>query len=287
MAACLDAAPTVAAYGSHPSQYVVVHAPRGAPRRVVVAVVHGGFWKNKYTVACAAHETLAPHLAARGYGVVEVEYRRRDCAGGGWPGTVDDVAAALDAARARPRRRRPAVVVGHSAGGHGALLGAARCAVAPDLVVAVAPVADMVACHERRLSDEATPRGSWGGARPTPGRLAAACPTRSGLAPLLARSDLLVATGDADDDVPPDLSRSPPGAALAPGRPRHVEVPGADHRRPARSGAARGKDRDSTKTAPGGAAASARRSAPGRQRAAQRRQRARRRGRTVQRDARA
>ena len=109
-------APTVAAYGSHPSQYVVVHAPRGAPRRVVVAVVHGGFWKNKYTVACAAHETLAPHLAARGYGVVEVEYRRRDCAGGGWPGTVDDVAAALDAAVAAGLDAGAGfVVVGHSA----------------------------------------------------------------------------------------------------------------------------------------------------------------------------
>ena len=66
-----------------------------------------------------------------------------------------------------------------------------------------------------------------------PGAYAAACPTRSGLAPLLARSDLLVATGDADDDVPPDLSRAfaaaaraaaPPGRAAA-----YVEVPGADH----------------------------------------------------------
>ena len=232
--ACL--APTVAAYGSHPSQYVVVHAPRGAPRRVVVAVVHGGFWKNKYTVACAAHETLAPHLAARGYGVVEVEYRRRDCAGGGWPGTVDDVAAALDAAVAAGLDAGAGfVVVGHSAGGHGALLGAARCAVPPDLVVAVAPVADMVACHERRLSDEGDAAARFMGAAPgdAPGAYAAACPTRSGLAPLLARSDLLVATGDADDDVPPDLSRAfaaaaraaaPPGRAAA-----YVEVPGADH----------------------------------------------------------
>ncbi|KAH8048022.1 prolyl oligopeptidase-like protein [Aureococcus anophagefferens] len=98
--AFLDARAAAAARGfrEHLGANRTSSSTRRAARRVVVAVVHGGFWKNKYTVACAAHETLAPHLAARGYGVVEVEYRRRDCAGGGWPGTVDDVAAALDAA---------------------------------------------------------------------------------------------------------------------------------------------------------------------------------------------
>ena len=142
--ACL--APTVAAYGSHPSQYVVVHAPRGAPRRVVVAVVHGGFWKNKYTVHAAAHESIAPAVKSLGWGVVEVEYRRRDSVGGGWPGSKDDIVAAIDGTMASfPRLDgRRLVVLGHSAGGHGALMACAECSASPKACVAVRRAAPFV-----------------------------------------------------------------------------------------------------------------------------------------------
>ena len=60
---------------------------------------------------------LAEDLAADGYAVWNIEYRRVGQPGGGWPGTLDDVAAAVDhltdvtpdpSARPRPRRlRRP------------------------------------------------------------------------------------------------------------------------------------------------------------------------------------
>ena len=53
-------------------------------------VVHGGFWKQQWTVLNAAHETVAPFAAARGWLAVEAEYRRREDAG--WPGTVVHVA---------------------------------------------------------------------------------------------------------------------------------------------------------------------------------------------------
>ena len=59
-----------------------------------------------------------------------MEYRRYDNPGGGWPGTMRDVADALDSLREIARRYpldlSRVVVAGHSAGGHLALWAAAR-----------------------------------------------------------------------------------------------------------------------------------------------------------------
>ncbi len=58
----------------------------------LVIFVHGGFWQAAYDRAHAG--PLAADLAARGYPVACPEYRRVGQPGGGWPGTLDDVAAA-------------------------------------------------------------------------------------------------------------------------------------------------------------------------------------------------
>ena len=82
-----------------------------------------GFWKNKYSVDNAGLEQLPATLVRRGQMVVEVEYRRRDHPGGGWPGTNNDVLAALQSIPAAAARtgQRPdlsrVTVIGHSAGG--------------------------------------------------------------------------------------------------------------------------------------------------------------------------
>ena len=51
---------------------------------------------------------LAIDLAARGIAAWNVEYRRVGQEGGGWPGTLEDVAAAVDRLRNRRRGRRGA-----------------------------------------------------------------------------------------------------------------------------------------------------------------------------------
>lgn len=180
-------------YGPEKSQFVRVLLPPGAGVHPTVFIVHGGFWKNKYTVANGATETLAPWLVRRGYAVVEVEYRRRDSEGGGWPGTVDDATRAVDHALEAFASSLDAsnfAVVGHSAGGHAALFAAARCVRPPRLVVAVAPVADMVAAYERQLSDEGDAALRFMKAPLEEARDAyvAACPTRSALCTLLSRA---------------------------------------------------------------------------------------------------
>eukprot|EP00927_Polykrikos_kofoidii_P073501 TRINITY_DN69531_c0_g1_i1.p1 TRINITY_DN69531_c0_g1~~TRINITY_DN69531_c0_g1_i1.p1 ORF type:complete len:357 (+),score=55.91 TRINITY_DN69531_c0_g1_i1:56-1072(+) len=64
-----------------------------------VVVIHGGYWKNRYGLddefGNAGTASLAPFFLQRGFGAIELEYRRRDHEGGGWPGTNEDVLAAL------------------------------------------------------------------------------------------------------------------------------------------------------------------------------------------------
>lgn len=109
------------AYGEHPSQWLDLSRPSGGSRGLVV-VIHGGFWKAQYGAEYGA--PLAADLADRGWTTANVEYRRVG-AGGGWPATCDDVAAAIDRASDEVGPG-PVVALGHSAGGHLAAWSAAR-----------------------------------------------------------------------------------------------------------------------------------------------------------------
>jgi acetyl esterase/lipase len=104
------------AYGTDPAQVYDVRLPRGQRRPATVVVVHGGFWRAEYDRAHAASQAQA--LADAGYPTAVLEYRRTGMPGGGWPGTAQDVAAGLAAVRQDPGLAGPAVLVGHSAGGH-------------------------------------------------------------------------------------------------------------------------------------------------------------------------
>src|SRR5690242_9533275 len=105
--------------------------PRPAP---LVLFLHGGFWRAAYDRAHTG--PLAEALAAAGFAVCTPEFRRTGQAGGGWPGTFDDVAAAVDAlpglvaevagAAADVVDVGRVVLGGHSAGGHLALWAAGR-----------------------------------------------------------------------------------------------------------------------------------------------------------------
>ena len=74
-----------------------------------VVLLHGGFWRTGWDRTLMT--PLALDLAARGIAAWNVEYRRVGQAGGGWPGTLEDVARCARPAR-RGRRRR------HASRGH-------------------------------------------------------------------------------------------------------------------------------------------------------------------------
>jgi len=107
---------------------VDLHLPPPPGPHPVTVVIHGGFWRAKWSKrVCRA---VSADLARRGRAAWNIEYRRiGKRQGGGWPATFDDVAAAIDllAERADPRLDLGDVsVMGHSAGGQLALWAAAQ-----------------------------------------------------------------------------------------------------------------------------------------------------------------
>lgn len=110
-------------YGDDACQWADLHRPDGSARGVVI-VIHGGFWKARYDASLGT--PLADDLAARGWAAWNLEYRRLGN-GGGWPWTLDDVAAGIDLLRDVPDvDLRAVVTLGHSAGGQLAAWAAAR-----------------------------------------------------------------------------------------------------------------------------------------------------------------
>jgi acetyl esterase/lipase len=109
------------AYGSAPSQYAELFEPTGSGPFPVVVLVHGGCWKTEFA-GITQFRNIAGSLAAQGIAVWSVEYRRVDEAGGGYPGTYEDMIGALEALSANATIYRldlgHLAAVGHSAGGH-------------------------------------------------------------------------------------------------------------------------------------------------------------------------
>jgi acetyl esterase/lipase len=108
------------AYGSAPSQYAELFLPVGKGPFPVAVLVHGGCWTREFG-GITQLRNVAGALAARGIAAWNVEYRRVDEAGGGYPGTYQDMNAALallsQQAGHYPLDLKRLVAVGHSAGG--------------------------------------------------------------------------------------------------------------------------------------------------------------------------
>ena len=117
------------AYGPDQMQKVDLWLPAGKGPFPVVLMVHGGCWTTSIADRSLMN-WIAADLRQNGIAVWNIDYRGVDRAGGGYPGTFQDTAAAADllakdAATYRLDTRR-IVAVGHSAGGHLALWLAAR-----------------------------------------------------------------------------------------------------------------------------------------------------------------
>jgi acetyl esterase/lipase len=113
---------TTLRYGPQRAQVAELWRPQGdAAERPVVVLIHGGFWRQRYT-KWLMHR-LARAVVAQGWVAYNIEYRRVGRFGsGGWPETFDDVASAINALATVPGIDRQHVVTcGHSAGGHLAL----------------------------------------------------------------------------------------------------------------------------------------------------------------------
>ncbi len=177
-------------YGDAPSQFAHLWLPAPAKpeqKFPVVVLVHGGCWLQQYGVAHIAPAAAA--LAVHGFAVWAPEYRRVGEQGGGWPGTADDIYAAISSLRmARGVDLQRVLLAGHSAGGQLALWAASRATalagegIMLQGVAGLAAITDLDAYARGSNSCEAvTPEFMGGGPAQVPERYAAASPARLGL----------------------------------------------------------------------------------------------------------
>jgi acetyl esterase/lipase len=210
-------------YGDHPSQRVEAWTPEGAPAPPLAIVIHGGWWRAKHDLHLM--DGICAALAARGWLACNLEFRRIDGDGGGWPQTLGDVRAAIDmACGSLPHGGAAPAAVGHSAGGQLALLAAAAGALRG--VVALAPLTDLARCAREGLGEGATPVFMGGPPEVVAGAYRAASPLHR----LPVGGPVLVVHGDADVRVPVAHARDYVAAARAAGDDvEYREVAGLDH----------------------------------------------------------
>ncbi|MEV8238894.1 prolyl oligopeptidase family serine peptidase [Microbacterium testaceum] len=176
--------PRTEAYGDHPDQWVRIVGDASA--ELVFCFVHGGYWRPRYTAELM--DPLVERIAhgEAGVAAVNIEYRRE----GDVVAMQADVRSALRRAR-QLFRDAVRVVVGHSAGGHLALV----CADEAELVVALAPVTDLVGGYAARIGSDAVAELMGTSPAESPAAYDAATPQPS-LVPTL------VVHGADDDRVP-------------------------------------------------------------------------------------
>jgi len=127
-------------YGPHPDQVIEEFKP-ALPILGEIALIHGGYWRPEYD---RVHQRpLARALADTGWRVHLVEYRRIP---GNPDASIDDVKSALETIG-------DCVLIGHSAGGHLALIAQGHESVHG--VIALAPVSDLVIGDAENYDDGA------------------------------------------------------------------------------------------------------------------------------------
>lgn len=234
-----DAGPRIA-YGPGQHQFGALRLPSGGGPHPIVLALHGGYYRARYGLDYMGHVCAA--LTAAGAATWNVEYRRLGNPGGGWPGTLLDVAQAADFLRLLAPQHQldlsRVVAIGHSAGGQLALWLAGRHRIPPDSpaalanplplrgVVSLAGVLDLRRGFDLRLSDDVIRQLLGGSPAEHPDRYAAASPIE--LLPLGVPQAII--SGDADAHVPYELSRRYADAARAAGDPVELlTLPGAGH----------------------------------------------------------
>lgn len=223
-------------YGPLEAQEGDLYLP-DATRPPVVCLLHGGFWRMPYGREEMAD--IAMDIVAKGYAVWNIEYRRVGAPGGGWPGTVSDVALAVDYLATLVEDGcdldlSRVIVAGHSAGGHLALCVSARspgahfrtARVQPAAVAGLAAVCDLARAYQDSAGNGAVNQFLGGGPDQVPDRYSAASPIE--LLPLGIAQ--LIVHGAKDQALPIDLARRYASTAQASGdRVDFVELPDAGH----------------------------------------------------------
>ncbi len=116
-------------YGDEPSQFADLRLPKATGPYPVAIIIHGGCWVSSFA-DLQNTSALADAIRDIGFATWNIEYRREDNIGGGWPGTFNDIGNATDFLRNISSKYlldlNRVIVIGHSAGGQLALWLAGR-----------------------------------------------------------------------------------------------------------------------------------------------------------------
>ncbi len=197
------------AYGTHPSQVVELFLPqrRGEELLPVVLMVHGGCFLSNLP-GRELMRAAAGAFTSRGWAVWSIGYRRVDEEGGGYPGTFQDAAAAIDLLRDHAGEHgldlQRVAAFGHSVGGTLALWAAGR--------------ANIPAASQLHTADPLPLRavvsvGGFGDLRTFGPTIAIACGPRMLPDLLRERGDARAAEPDAAPDTPAQPGGEPAGGA--------------------------------------------------------------------------
>lgn len=161
--------------------------------RPLVIFIHGGCWLSEYNIEHSYALTSA--ISHAGYNVLSLEYRRTGDVGGGWPGTYEDIVAGITVAGEEAKQAvntRSVVLVGHSAGGHLAVLAGQNMKVAG--VIGLAAITDIEEYAKGKNSCEtATPAFMGGSPQQRPQEYDKANPAKHKM-----RSKTVLLHGDQD-----------------------------------------------------------------------------------------
>ncbi len=196
-------------YGQHQDQWVDYYAPEHTTANGAVLVIHGGYWREKYTAELGA--PLAQDLAARGIPAYNLEYRRG-------PGSAAQMLADAKLAVGLISQEGPITVIGHSAGGH---LGALLAAHDPRItqVISQAGLLDLSLAQHLKLSSGAVDELLGEEPRPSYDPVE--------LWPVPAR--VIIFHGREDADVPVKIARSAAQKAAALGQEHSFTLFDGDH----------------------------------------------------------
>jgi acetyl esterase/lipase len=197
-------------YGGDGNQFIDLRMPKGKGPHPLAICLHGGFWRAKYDLEYMGH--LCAALSAKGVATANLEYRRVGNAGGGWPGTFEDIRAGYAFLLQNSGRYefdvKRVVVLGHSAGGQLALCLAAH---EPGVKAAIslAGLVDLQRTYELHLSNDAVVEFLGGKPAEVADHYREADPMK-----LVIHGRQWLVHGSMDDIVPPSFSKDYVGAKV-------------------------------------------------------------------------
>ncbi|XOV80455.1 MAG: alpha/beta hydrolase family protein [Aestuariibacter sp.] len=130
------------AYGKSTTQFIESWQPALQKPIADIVFIHGGCWLSQYDVTHS--RALSAALSLQGYRVWSVEYRRVGDESGNWPHSLNDIVSAVRFLTENQKLiPKQTLLMGHSAGGHLALLAGSKLANEVAGVIGLAAITDI------------------------------------------------------------------------------------------------------------------------------------------------